>query len=432
VLFGYPRGVAKFHRSVAVMILASAPLLAAAQGDYDPENDDWNGLATFVTQARASGLEIAIENELDFGRIDRNTSLIIVYPSVPLDRPALVAHLRAGGRVLVADDFGESSAFLERLGVRRDESSVVGGLHFRGEPDLPIAAPVADDHVLTLGVRRLLTNHPATLVSDLPPVFTVGEPERTLVAVGAIGDGRLVILADPSVLINNMLEVRGNLQFARNLLGYLAGEERRPLVMVSGRFAQRAGAGAMASSAGEARRELNITLARLSDWLAALAGRDLSSPLALALATVGAFILLAVVIAQLKPRPRLYSGRWLSPLAEERSAGFVGTIEYFRHPRASHVYPLMILKRVLEERLLDGLGLAEPARLHTVMSAYAKVEPNARNRKELQALLVRLATMASSTVAGESSQRISARELRRTFEKARRLLKPVGRDIEVP
>lgn len=410
----------------------SAPWCAAAQPDYDPESDEWNGLSTFVTQARALGLELEVADELDYARLDRNTSIVIVYPLVPLDRPALVAHLRAGGRVLIADDFGESAAFLERLGVRRDESAVAGGLHFRGEPDLPIAAPVAEDHVLAVGVRRLLTNHPATLISDLPPVFTVGEPERTLVAVGAIGEGRLVILADPSALINNMLEARGNLQFARGLLSYLAGDDRRPIVMVSGRFGQHSGPGGMASSAGEARRELNLSLARLSDWLAALSGRDLSSPAALALATLGALVLLVVVIAQLKPRPRLYSGRWLRPLAEERSAGFVGTIEYFRHPRASHVYPLMILKRVLEERLLDGLGLAEPARLHTVMSAYAKVEPNARNRRQLQKLLVRLAGLASSTVAGEPSQRVSARELRRTFEKARRLLKPVGRDIEVP
>lgn len=418
---------------LTALSLVVYPQLAIAQGDYDPRNDDWNGLSSFVGQARSLGIDLEVRNDLDYSVIDSNSSLIFVYPTVALERSAIVAHLRGGGRILVADDFGASAPLLERLGVGRDESPVEGGLHFRDEPHLPIAAPITDDHVLTQGVRRLMTNHPATLVTDLPSVFVTGEPARTLVAVGAIGEGRLVIVGDPSALINNMLEVQSNRQFARNLLRYLAGDGGRRLLLVTGRFGQQVGGAGVNSTVSQARRELNIRLARLSDGIAALPNRGASPRWLVALATVGSIVLLGVIIFQLKPRPRLYSGRWLRPLAEERSAGFVGTLEYFKHPKATHLYPLMILKRVFEERLLDGLDLPAPARLKSVVEAYAKIESNVGRRRELERLLLRLSTLAASAVTGDSSPlRVSARELRRTFEQARRLLKPVGRDIEVP
>lgn len=419
--------------ALIALMLVVCPQPAIAQGDYDPRNDDWNGLSSFVGQARSLGIDLEIRNDLDYAVIDNRTSLIFVYPTVDLERSAVVAHLRGGGRILIADDFGASAPLLERLGVGRDDSPVEGGLHFRGEPHLPIAAPVTDDHVLTQGVRRLMTNHPATLVTDLPSVFVTGEPARTLVAVGAIGEGRLVIVGDPSSLINNMLEVQGNQQFARNLLRYLSGDDGRRLLLVTGRFGQQAGGAGVNGTVSQARRELNIRLARLSDGLAALPNRDGPPRWLLALATIGSIALLGVIIFQLKPRPRLYSGRWLRPLAEERSAGFVGTLEYFKHPKATHLYPLMILKRIFEERLLDGLDLPAPARLKSVVEAYSKVESNEGRRRELDRLLVRLSTLAASATAGDSSSlRVSARELRRTYEQARRLLKPVGRDIEVP
>lgn len=406
---------------------------AAAQGDYDPENEQWNGLSHLVDQARQLDLELEVVETLDFATIDAETSLLLIYPIAELDQDALISHLRRGGRMLIADDFGVSDELLERLGVRRNDQPVTGGLFFRGDPNLPIAAPVDEQHLLAWQVRRLLTNHPTTLVTDLPPVFVTGDPPRTLVAVGAIGEGRLVILGDPSALINNMLEVRSNQQFARNLLSYLGGDEgTRRLVLVSGRFSQLNGSGSFAGSAGEARRQLNLHLGRLNDWLAGLAGGERPPRWLAALAVVGALLLLVTVVTRLEPRPRLYTGRWLKPAAEERSAGFVGTLEYLKHPKASHLYPLLILKRVLEERLLEGLGLEPPARLDAVMAAYAQREPRATVQKELERMLVWLSNLSAEAASTSASPRVSAREVRRAFEKTRRLLKSVDRDIEEP
>jgi len=419
--------------SCTALALCSLSGIAAAQSDYSPRSDDWNGLSHFVAQARPLGVRLEVASELDYAAMDEETSLVIIYPTIPLESSALIAHLRRGGRMLIADDFGTSDTLFEQLGLRRDTRPVTGGIHFRNQPHLPVAAPVAEDHVLTLGVHRLMTNHPTTFITDLPPVFVTGAPARTLVAVGAIGEGRLVVIGDPSVFINNMMEVRGTQQLARNVLTYLAGEANtRRLVLVSQRFGQRNGGSGIADNASEARQHFNGQLRRLSGWIASLRdveGRPRWMSVLLSIVTLG---LLALVISQLKPRPRLYSGRWLEPLAEERAAGFIGTLEYLKHPKATHLYPLMILKRVLEERLLEGLQLDAPARLPVVMEAYARFEPNKAKQKELERLLLRLASLTTPATTIEATTRVSGRELRQTFELARSLLKPLNRDIEVP
>ncbi len=431
---GYAGTVTFRLAPLVIVSLLAVPGIAGAAGDYDPESDEWNGLSRLVELARARGIDLDHPDEVDYGALGSETSLLIVYPTVPLDREALVAYLRRGGRVLIADDFGTAGPLLAQLGVERDERPIERGLFFRDRPTLPVAAPATDEHVLTVGVRRLVTNHPTTLITDLPPVFTAGQPARTLVSVGAVGDGRVVLLGDPSVLINNMLEMRGNERFARNLLGYLSGGgEGRRLVLLTGRFSQRGGGGgAMAEDASRARRETNARLARFSGSLAPPPPEQ-PPPLGLVIAcALAALALVALVVFRLEPRPRLYSGRWLRPLTAQPSAGFVGTVEYLQDRSATHLYPLMILKRELEERLLDGLGLSAPARLNTVLAHYAKHEPSRRKQKALEGLLIRLSAIAGSAATTDAPSKISARELKRTVERARALLKPLGQDILEP
>src|SRR5262249_41011705 len=60
-------------------------------------------------------------------------------------------------------------------------------------------------------------NHPATLRSTLPPAYAFA-PGAALVVEGRVGKGSFVAIADPSVLINNMLEIDGNRAFAEGLV----------------------------------------------------------------------------------------------------------------------------------------------------------------------------------------------------------------------
>lgn len=413
------------------LAVALAPAAARAGRDYDPVSDDWNGLGRLVDLAHEEGLVVHVPRTLDWDHLDPGAGVLIVYPTTPVSRDGLVAHLRRGGRALLADDFGAGDQALGPLGVMRDEGAVPGGLRYRDRDELPVAMPVDEEHLLARGVRRLVANNPAAFVSDLPPVFVMGDPPRTLVAVGAVGPGRLVVLGDPSVLINNMLELRGNEQFARNLLRYVAGDGSRPLLLATGRFAQRAGGETVSGAAAAARQELNAALLRLGDALRPSPSGP--APLwAILLAAFGSVVTLAATLLRLGPRPRLYRGRWLLPRERQRAAGFVGTVEYLGGANATQVYPLLILKREFEARLLVGLGLTAPQRLDAVLESYgAKVRSKTEVRR-LERLLLRLGGVASAAMASGSSLRISRRELERTMDLARGHLRRLGQDIEEP
>ena len=71
---------------LSATLLLCFPGHASAELDYDPESGEWNGLDSFVTQARSLGLRIDVQQELDYATFDAETSLIIVYPTVLLDQ----------------------------------------------------------------------------------------------------------------------------------------------------------------------------------------------------------------------------------------------------------------------------------------------------------------------------------------------------------
>ncbi|MBI5479846.1 MAG: hypothetical protein HY906_13360, partial [Deltaproteobacteria bacterium] len=107
---------------------------------------------------------------------------------------------------------------------------------YQDNPNLPVARALAQ-HELTQDVDEVVTNHPAWLRGGLTPVLGFG-PGDIVCAAGQLGSGTIVLLSDPSVLINNMLELSGNLAFAANLLRYVAKPGDR-VVVVTGEFGQR-------------------------------------------------------------------------------------------------------------------------------------------------------------------------------------------------
>jgi hypothetical protein len=207
----------------------------AAGGDYDPDSVAWNGLATLSAVARGMGLDVVAFDDLRFDELRPHDALLLLYPTRSIDPGRVSAFARRGGRVVVADDFGAGGNLLSHFGVLRRAGSA--GLGARLHGDLAFA-PIAEPRggPLAADVRGLVTNHPAvfTHTAELEPSFAFPSGE-VLVAAGEVGAGRIVALADPSVLINRMLELEDNLQFAINLLRYLDPDGRAGrLVVVSG------------------------------------------------------------------------------------------------------------------------------------------------------------------------------------------------------
>src|SRR6185295_10005434 len=87
---------------------------------------------------------------------------------------------------------------------------------FQGRTELPIARPVLKT-VLGQSTAGLVANHSTAFVTALPPTFAFS-PGAALVVEGRVGAGSFVALADPSVLINNMLELDEDRAFARALV----------------------------------------------------------------------------------------------------------------------------------------------------------------------------------------------------------------------
>jgi hypothetical protein len=207
-----------------------------SDGDYGPDNAGWNGLRDLFALARGLGLRPEMHADIVWDDLGDDTALLVLYPLGKLDTDKFISFVGGGGRLVLADDFGSSEALLERLGLTRHHGEARTQRFYQDNPMLPVARAHAE-HELTRDVDEVVTNHPAWLRGGLTPVLGFG-PGDIVCAAGQLGDGTIVLLSDPSVLINNMLELSGNLAFAANLLRYVAHPGDR-LVVVVGEFGQR-------------------------------------------------------------------------------------------------------------------------------------------------------------------------------------------------
>ena len=353
------RWIAKATLLVAVTLAGAGRARAQASSDDDFafEGGGWSSVSALMQIARDRSREVVAPERLDIGTLSPDDAIVILHPREPLPSRELTEFLRAGGRVLLADDFGAGESLLATFQIGRGAPHPDRAMALRGNPELLVARP-RGQHRLASGVRALVSNHPAMVYHRaLLPIFELSEGEA-LVLAGAVGAGRLVVLSDPSVLIDNMLELRGNRVFAENLVDYLDdGRGGRLFVMgpdarIVGRF-------------GEPGADRPLHDLRAS--LESAASLELP-PLALRIAS---FALAAIaVLFSLGALPRR------SPYRSERmfarapaQGGFVGRVLFFaRHP-GDLFQPLMVYKLELEAEILRRLSLSGKTLLRDVLGA---------------------------------------------------------------
>jgi hypothetical protein len=213
----------------------------------------------------------------------------------------------------------------------------------RGNPAWPIATPVVA-HALTDGVSALVTNHPRVLYHPtLTPVFELSGDLGAVVLSGAVGGGRLVAIADSSVLINNMLEFEGNRQFARALARFIRG--RGPtarLLIADSKTRWEIGT-----------RSFEKPLAQLASALERLSHPQLP-PLAIVVLSGALAGLLLSIAATSLPRRSAY-GRRAYLQASETLAGMAGRVSHYAAGDRSLMSPLLTLKAELEQQAADVL-----------------------------------------------------------------------------
>lgn len=204
------------RRAVAVGVFLAATRALAAGGDYRLDSREWNGLGRLAEEAHAAGCAITATETLDWSALEARDVVWFVYPRTAVDGGMLRRWLEAGGRAVVADDFGASDAALAALEIRRLRGELPSVDRYDGNAALPIARQTLSTE-LSVGIGDLVANHPAFFLASTPATFAFS-PGAALVVEGRLGKGYFVAIADPSVLINNMLDIDENLAFARALV----------------------------------------------------------------------------------------------------------------------------------------------------------------------------------------------------------------------
>ncbi len=134
--------------------------------------------------------------------------------------------LENGGTLFIADDFGTANSLLEKLGVKaRFSAQPLRDIFYSKRAEFPVVVRI-DDPELAVGVEKITLNIPSAIIGGEGEIFSskvsvVGKNMRSYPVMAEIkyGKGRIIMLSDPSVLINDMFEE--NRQFIENLVRYL-------------------------------------------------------------------------------------------------------------------------------------------------------------------------------------------------------------------
>ncbi len=196
--------------------------LTPQSGEYHPRNPDWNGLSSFWELAGERRVPIELVKELDWSRLDPAVHTLMFWsPEIWIPPGKLWAFLHQGGHVVLAEDFRNGANLFVDMGL----------MLLPEKARFPVAVPLVDGHPLTSGLGRLVTNHPASFVPVQTPLWAFPDSARALVLEVPVGEGRLLLVSDPSLLINDMLGRGDNRAFALRMLQWAAGRDRRVFLL---------------------------------------------------------------------------------------------------------------------------------------------------------------------------------------------------------
>jgi len=346
--------------ALLVVFAVLALVTRAHAAPFDLAGSDWEGCAELVRLARAElgAQRVIVTGQIDFHELKPDDGLLLLYPEKSLDVDELSKFMRAGGRVVMLDDFGRGDSLLRHFGMERVASPRRPAEFLRRNPQLALAEP-ASAHPVVAEVSRVVTNHPTGLSHpDLSPVLKIrgnGEPDVVVAVAGAVGQGRLLAVGDPSIVMNSMLRYGGNKALARGLVRYTVdhdswGKRGGRLFIASGAFDQKGNFGDEESSWSEWMRSLREALEGMR--------RDgVPSSVAYALAIALGLALVVWVGSRAGRLHKAVTPRFVRKTPTVAQGGVAGHAAVIAAPQTSRVLAILELKSALEEQLTAILGL---------------------------------------------------------------------------
>jgi len=227
--------------AVAVTLVVSATITVGAFGAFTPT---WEGTSELRGQAESAEADPIILEDTERYETEpaEGTIAFVLAPEEPYegeDAERLVSFVEDGGTLLVADASGEhANPLLEEVGATsRVDGDPLRELRYYHESPALVSAFEIGTHPYLIGVDELTLNHGSALEQgEATPLVSSSEYsylDRTgneelssddavgpfpVVTAEGVGDGQVVVVSDPSVFINAMLEREGNRAFASALI----------------------------------------------------------------------------------------------------------------------------------------------------------------------------------------------------------------------
>lgn len=236
----------KHARSIAVGAALSALLMLSVgyywpiQEAYHPLNQDWNGCSRIASVTENVTLLLSYDKPLP----NSISLLAIIGPSINFtgrEMSDIGSFLEDGGIVLLADDFGTGNNLLEGLNVsaRFSREPLADLYYYSKNPDFPVITDLSPSPA-TSKLSAIVFNRPSyisignsssvTKIGSSSPFSFIdfsgnGRPlanetidSYTVLASVKIGRGVLLLVADPSMFINDIIGFYGNMRLFQNAL----------------------------------------------------------------------------------------------------------------------------------------------------------------------------------------------------------------------
>ena len=253
--------------SIVLLILffsLSAPMITS-NSDFSVYNPGWNGCSDLAVRTNEIGkftpnlrlvngrsIEVTQKELTSYSLYPNSTSLMILGPEESFSKAEVeYVHdfIEGGGILVLSDDFGQANSLLQGLNTSsKFYGEPVLDLSFEKKPDFGVAYEV-QDHKLTMNVSLVLLNKPTGIIPDENSTSLLNTSKASwidrndngihnpgerkghvpLLTIEDYGEGKLILVSDPSIFINSMREELDNDILTNNILDY-SSENRKNVI----------------------------------------------------------------------------------------------------------------------------------------------------------------------------------------------------------